>query len=390
MVKVSALALAACAGTALGMVKVPLYRMQSMREAYRESGVVIVDQYDKYSAYMPHNNLGDDDVPIHNYQDAQFFGPLSVGNPPQSMNVIFDTGSSNLWVPSSTCSNCGSHPLYKSSQSSTYAKNGTAFKIMYGSGPVSGFLSSDSVTVGDVTVKEQTFAEITDVSGLGMAYKMGKFDGIMGLAFQSISVDHIPPVFESMVTQGLIDEPVFAFYLSNVAGQDGEMDIGGVDKKHYTGEITYVPLSSETYWAVKLDGIKMGSESMTSCTKAIVDTGTSLLAGPKAEVKALAQKVGAFPFLHGEFLIGCGKAETGPNIDIVLGGKTYTLTPKDYVIKAGPKMCLFAMVGIDVPAPMGPLWILGDPWIRKFYTVFDWKNQRIGFAPAAAADTAEI
>lgn len=378
----SALALA---GSATAMVKIPLFKMQTMRDAYRESGVAIVDQYDKYSEYMPHDNLGKDDpVPIHNFQDAQFFGPLSVGNPPQVMNVIFDTGSSNLWVPSSTCSDCGKHPLYKSASSSTYTKNGTAFHIQYGSGPVDGFLSTDDVQVGDVTVKQQTFAEITDVKGLGMAYKMGKFDGIMGLAWQSISVDHIPPVFESMVQQGLIDDPVFAFYLSNTPGQDGEMDIGGIDKNHYTGEISYVPLSSETYWAVKLDGLNVGGQSMTSTTKAIVDTGTSLLAGPKDEVKALARKVGAFPFLHGEYLIGCDKAQSGPNLDFVIGGKTYTLSPADYVIKAGPKLCLFGMVGIDVPAPMGPLWILGDPWIRKYYTVFDWGQQRIGFATAAA------
>merc|ERR1712196_751448 len=63
-------------------------------------------------------------------------------------------------------------------------------------------------------------------------------------------------------------------------------------------------------------------------------------------------------------------------------GKEYTFAAKDYVIQSG-SVCLFAMLGIDVPAPHGPLWILGDVFMRKYYTVFDWGNKRLGFATAA-------
>jgi len=364
--------LSAIAG-ATAMVSIPLNKMKSMREIYRENGLTMAEPKSKY---------GDDPVDIHNYQDAQFYGPITVGTPGVELNVIFDTGSSNLWVPGTACTDCGSHTLYDSTKSSSYAKNGSAFNIQYGSGPVSGFLSKDNVNVGSVTVKSQTFAEITDVKGLGLAYKAGKFDGILGLAFQSISVDHIPPVFQSMVEQGLVEQPLFAFYLSTTSGVDGSLDFGGIDSKHYTGDITYVPLSSETYWAVKLDGLTIKGTSVTKVTKAIVDSGTSLLAGPKDEVKAIAKLVGATPFLNGEYLIGCKKVDTAPDIDITLGGKQYTLTAKDYIIQTG-SLCLFGMVGIDVPAPMGPLWILGDPFMRKFYTIFDFGQKRLGFATAA-------
>lgn len=302
---------------ASAMVKVPLYKMKTMRQEARESGLAYVGTGLSGSKYS-----GDHPVDVHNYMDAQFYGPISMGTPGQELQMIFDTGSSNLWVPGASCSNCGAHPKYDSSKSGTYEKNGTAFNIQYGSGPVSGFLSRDAVTVGDLTVKGQTFAEVTDVSGLGLAYKAGKFDGILGLAFQGISVDHIPPVFQTMVSQGLVDQPVFAFYLSDVSGADGEMDLGGVDEKHYTGEISYVPLISETYWQIALDAMKIGGESVTTVQKAIVDTGTSLLAGPPAEVKKIAKMVGAHAFLHGEFLIGCDKVNSAPTIDIVLGGKT--------------------------------------------------------------------
>lgn len=375
MFKISVVATLAASASAL--VKVPLTKMTTMRQAYRESGFVESPEMTKFNKY----GATEDNVEIHNYMDAQFYGPISVGTPPVELNVIFDTGSSNLWVPSKQCTNCGSHPTYDDTASSSYGKNGTKFHIQYGSGPVDGFLSSDDVTVGKVLVKQQTFAEITNVQGLGMAYKVGKFDGILGLGWPSIAVDQIPPVFTTMVAQGAVD-PVFSFYLSNTNGVDGELTFGGIDKSHYTGDLTYVPVTAKNYWTIGLDAMTVNGKPVTSVKKAIVDSGTSLIAGPKAEVKALAKMVGAFPFLNGEFLIGCKKAATAPDITITLSGKDYTLTAEDYIIHNGP-LCLFAFVGIDIPAPAGPLWILGDPWMRKYYTVFDYGNSQVGFAKAA-------
>jgi len=298
--------------------------------------------------------------------------------------VIFDTGSSNLWVPSKKCTNCGFHPRYDSYKSSTYVANGSSFKIQYASGPVSGFLTEDSVTVGDVTTKSNVFAEITDVSGLGVAYALGKFDGILGMAYQSISVDHIPTIFQNMLAQKVIDEPVFAFYLSDDPSQAGELDFGGTDPAHYTGSLTYVPVTSQTYWTIAMDDFQVNGKSFTKVHKAVIDSGTSLLAGPTAEVKEIAAAVGAHAFIKGEFLIDCGKIKTGVPISIILSGKTYTLQPVDYIIDVQDTTCLLAMVGLDIPSPTGPLWILGDPWIRKFYSVFDFGQNRLGFAPARA------
>jgi hypothetical protein len=359
------------------LVKIPLYRMKSVREQMREQGIERIEsRYSKYNPDAP------DPVPIHNFEDAQFYGPIAVGTKGQTLNVIFDTGSSNLWVPSKKCTNCGLHPRYDSSKSSTYVANGTSFKIQYASGPVSGFLSQDSVTVGDVTTKSNLFAEITDVSGLGAAYAIGKFDGILGMAYQSISVDKIPTIFQNMLEQKVIDEPVFAFYLSDDTTKLGELDFGGTDPQHYSGDLTYVPVISQTYWTIGMDDFKINGKSYTQVRKAVVDSGTSLLAGPVADIKAIAAAVGAHAFIKGEFLIDCGKITSGVPVDIVLSGQTYTLQPKDYIIDAGSGTCLLGMIGLDVPAPIGPFWILGDPWIRKFYSVFDFGQNRVGFAPA--------
>ena len=196
---------------------------------------------------------------------------------------MLDTGSSNLWVPSSECSSiaCYLHNKYDSSASSTYKKNGTEFSIRYGSGSLSGFVSEDTLKIGDLTIKEQLFAEATNEPGLAFAF--GRFDGILGLGFDTISVNRIEPPFYKMVNQGLLDEPVFAFYLgdANKEGDESVATFGGVDKSHYTGELIKIPLRRKAYWEVDLDAITLGDETADlENTGVILDTGTSLIALP--------------------------------------------------------------------------------------------------------------
>ncbi len=273
--------------------------------------------------------------------------------------------------------------------------NGTKFSILYGSGPVSGFLSEDSFSVGGLNVPDYTFAEINDVTGLGPAFSMGKFAGIAGMAFPTISVDGLPTFFERLVDTGAVTVPEFAFYLEPASGitpaTTGELVLGGADPAHYTGSLTYVDVTSDTYWEVALDGMSLGGKSVTSTKKAIIDSGTSLLAGPTDEVKAIAKAVGAKPFFlnPNEFTVDCSAIDSMPNIDVTLGGKNFTLTAKDYVLNIENVECLFGMTGIDVPAPAGPLWIMGDIFIRKFYSVFHLPSSAhpkgaVAFAPVRA------
>jgi len=321
---------------------------------------------------------GPSSVKINDFQNAQYYGQVSVGTPPQNFNVIFDTGSANLWVPNKKVGLIGllKHK-YDSSKSSTYVKNGTEFKIQYGSGPVSGIWSGDKVTIGDLPIKEQAFAEVENAKGLGLAYGIGKFDGILGLGWGRISVDGVETPFHNIVDQDSLADKVFAFYLGNSA--PGTLVLGGTDQSHYTGDFTYVPLKAEDYWRIALDDLKINGKSYTTTKTAIVDSGTSLLAGPKADVTKIAALVGAKPVIHGEYSIDCNAA--APDLTFVIGGKDYTFAKKDYVINSG-SVCLFAMLGMDIPAPNGPLWILGDVFMRKYYTVFDWGNKRLGFALA--------
>ena len=100
---------------------------------------------------------------------------------------MFDTGSSNLWVPSATCPSndiaCQRHNQYNHNVSSTYVPNGEEFRIVYGSGALAGFLSEDTVGLGDFVITNQTFAEATQEPGL--TFVVAAFDGIMGMAYWS-------------------------------------------------------------------------------------------------------------------------------------------------------------------------------------------------------------
>lgn len=305
--------------------------------------------------------------------------------------MIFDTGSSNLWVPSLTCgSDCGFKPLYRSADSSSYIANGTVFHIEYGSGPVSGFLSTDTLNMGGLLIHNQTFAEINVVSGLGLAFLIGKFDGILGMGWDSISVHGIPTPFTAMMQQGLVHKPMFSFYLSNGDGTVGELTLGGYNEKYFTGNLTWIPLSSRTYWMLELNSFKMDGKQVSDASKVIIDSGTSILAGPSKEVAALAELCGAepFPLRPSQYLIDCALVPNLPKLSIEIGGVFFDLSGEEYVLNV-QGVCLFGFVGIDIPEPRGPLWIMGDIFMRKYYTVHDQAAGRMGFALAKQFHKAE-
>jgi hypothetical protein len=322
-------------------------------------------------------------IVINDYQDAQYYGEISAGTPGQTMSVIYDTGSSNFWAPNKK-KLLSSHKIYDHTKSSTYTANGTAFSILYGSGPVSGFYSSDTVTIGGNALTDYTFAEVNNTKGLGLGYAIGKFDGICGLGWDDISVDGVKTPVRALVDSKSLDENVFAFYLGT-GGAAGELVLGGVNPDRYTGEFSYVPVADSVpgkkgYWALAMDDVQIGGTSVTSVRKAIVDSGTSLLAVPKSDIAAIATKVGAKPLIKGEYTIDCNA--DAPDIDVIINKKTYSIPKEAYIINAGGE-CLFGALGMDIPAPAGPLWILGDVFMRAHYVKFDVDQSRLGFAKLA-------
>ena len=317
-----------------------------------------------------------DDVPLTNFLDSQFFGQIGLGTPQQNFEVVFDTGSSNLWVPSSKCYSlaCWIHKYYKSTASSTYVANGTTFNITYGSGGIEGFFSTDSVTVGGVTATNVSFGEATTLSGI--SFIASQFDGICGMAYQALSVDYEIPLFQYLVDQKLVATPSFSFYLSNTPGKNGSILVfGGIDPTLNTTEFNYVPLTQESYYIVALDDISVNGKSFPkSNMRAIIDSGTSLIVGPILWFDEILRSLPS--------TIDCNAIDTYPDLVFTMGGINYNVPASIYVINESGQ-CLLGLEGMSLPEKFGNTLILGDIFIRAYYTHFDYSNNRVGFAKAA-------
>lgn len=271
------------------------------------------------------------------------------------------------------------HSTYDSGSSSTYKSNGSEFEIHYGSGSLTGFISNDVFTIGDLQVKNQDFAEATEEPGLAFAF--GRFDGILGLGYDTISVNGIVPPFYQMVDQKLIDEPVFAFYLADAEGES-EAVFGGVDKAHYEGKIEYIPLRRKAYWEVDLDSIAFGDEiAELEDTGVILDTGTSLNVLPSSLAELLNKEMGAKKGYNGQYTVDCAKRDSLPDITFNLAGSNYSLPASDYILEVSGS-CISTFQGMDFPAPTGPLVILGDAFLRRWYSVYDLGKNAVGLAKA--------
>jgi hypothetical protein len=364
--------------------------------------------------------LGGENIVIRDLSNAQYYGSVKIGTPGQEFQVVFDTGSADFWVPSVSCTqhvdNCHAKKAYEPDNSSTYAAvlagAKTEFQIQYGSGPVSGEFAVDTVRLADdYVVTDQTFAVVSHTTGLGDTYKMANFDGILGLAFPILSQNpDAPTVLQNLIDQDTsISQHMFGFFLGDNA--DGELTVGGYDENRISGEITWVDLLMATYWVAPVDSIMFGNVAVsTEVSSGIMDTGTSLIYGPPAIAQSMAESLGGQYFAQLQlYLIDCNTEI--PDLVFTIGGKAVTVPGDELMLSDDSGMyCFFTISSMNfgaeessgeladevvdqitrlagvssLPVPDGlDTWLLGDSLLRKIYTVYDFDEQKFGFADLA-------
>lgn len=370
------------------------------------------------------NGKGAENVVLRDLSNAQYYGSVNLGTPAQSLLVVFDTGSSDFWVPGTGCPqesfNCMGKTTFDKSASTTYSNvakgSKSDFSIVYGSGAVQGTFALETVTLAsDYTVEGQTFAIVDSTDGLGQVYQQAKFDGILGLAFPSISQDPgVNTVIPNLKEKGGLDKAMFAFYLGDEA--DGELAIGGVNEDRMEGDINWVDVLTPAYWLVKMDGVKFGDKQVVEDTAGIMDTGTSLIYGPQSQVMAMVKGLGGqFVPQVQLFMIDCDT--NVPDLEFSLGGQSYAVPGEELVIKDNSgQYCFFAVavmmfgeeavkgdlgaLGEDLeeeiveqmspriegpmspipPEYMGNVWLVGDSFLRQVYSCYDVDDKKFGAA----------
>ncbi|XP_036960424.1 pepsin A-like isoform X2 [Acanthopagrus latus] len=355
--------------------RMPLIKGKTARETLQEQG-----KWEEFRKQHPYNPMAKfiqtGTESMTNDADLSYYGVVSIGNPPQSFTVIFDTGSSNLWIPSVYCSSqaCQNHNKFNPQQSSTFKWGDQQLSIQYGTGSMTGYLGSDTVEVGGIYVANQVFG-LSQTEAAFMASMAA--DGILGLAFQSIASDNVVPVFDNMIQQGLVSQPMFSVYLSGNSEQGSEVVFGGTDSNHYTGQINWIPLSSATYWQINMDSVTINGQTV-ACSggcQAIIDTGTSLIVGPTSDINNMNSWVGASTNAYGEATVNCQNIQSMPDVTFTLNGYAFTVPASAYVSQSS----YGCMTGFGQGGSQ-QLWILGDVFIREYYAVFNAQGQSVGLA----------
>jgi len=188
-----------------------------------------------------------------------------------------------------------------------------------------------------------------------------------------------------------MQQPIFAVYLSRKFEDDSEITFGGVREERMESPLTWVPVSVEGYWQFQFTDILVDGKSLNLCKKygkrlcqGVVDTGSSLFMGPEQDVVPLLT---ALKFPH-DTKQNCSDKQVFPKLSFAIGGKTFDMSPDDYMdrssadgLAAGTKECWAHMMPIG-DTGRGPIFVMGMPFLRAFYTAFDVKQKRIGFAVA--------
>jgi hypothetical protein len=325
-------------------------------------------------------------------QSSEYYGQVSVGSPAQKFLVVFDTGSGNLLLPSKECVDeaCTSHKRFDSELSATalqvayadqpttpVAKDGSrdVVTITFGTGEMSGVYIRDNVClgVGDICCKAN-FVAATEESD--EPFSLVPFDGILGLSLPQMAEGEAFSVVDRLVESGVLAEPLFGVFFGN-EGEQSEITFGSYKKEQMATEIFWAPVTIPGYWQVAMDDITLDNKNMGLCSgqkcQVAVDTGTSLLAGPSEVVSALVEKL--------QVADDCSNLQSLPDLGFIVGDHILNLKPEDYVSETVDR-CSVGLMSLDIPPPKGPLFIFGDPFLRKYYTVYDRKKMQVGFALA--------
>ncbi|KAI8840098.1 aspartic peptidase domain-containing protein [Chytriomyces cf. hyalinus JEL632] len=358
-------------------------------------------------------------------KDFVYYIDISIGTPPQKVRVTTDTGSNQLWVGSARCNaaaKCQDKPSFLNESLSETFKNMVPkmppAKIVYGKGSVSGFVATDSIQLGKVTLPNQQFVLVEQQDSPMQQLVNKSSNGIMGLSF----VGGLEPVMfssknrgansktlvHSMIAAGLLAQPMFSMWLGysgsdKVKWNGGEITFGGLNPKRFIGDVEYFPVTRNVtkgyYWSLAIGGVEVQNTKISTAGSlyGIIDSGSSFINVDKStfnRILPLLQRGSSQPtgaqFDPGSRLtqIPCEKVQYLPSFSILFQNSRtrFTIDGSSLAVRKilnGEPVCVLGIVPGAFESPAGSVWIIGDVFLREYYTVYDFsQGGRVGFAMA--------
>ncbi|KAH0545103.1 hypothetical protein GP486_008472, partial [Trichoglossum hirsutum] len=302
-----------------------------------------------------------------------------------------------MFVPSAACRSCVGHLTYNSSLSSTYEANGTEVHEHYGGLYSDGFVSVDTVTVGEgLEIKHQPFEEATSWRPVP-GYWEGAFDSVLGLAVEDPIYDDpyvphvLPGPFSTLAKQGTLDENMFSLLLPLGDHDLGDIMFGGYDEELFEGELSAHPMypSNTTHWQVETtavylehpDGSTLANLSLAGFS-AILEVGYPFIELPEKRgesiINAIIARGRGDDSCHTPH-VPCDEVSDLPLLTFNLAGRNFTLTGEDYIVRTQLPFC-----GEDVYCvPMvgetrsSDVILLGSTFLKHFYSVYNLDKRTI-------------
>ncbi|KAF9335111.1 hypothetical protein BG006_000850 [Podila minutissima] len=302
--------------------------------------------------------------------------------------MVFDTGSSDLWVPTYECASptCMTLARFNSSASSSYRTEGKAFDIRYGDGShVSGSTGMDRVLISGQVVANQSIG-MASVDDTTIAKK--GVDGVVGLGFgRAAIVKGYSTMVETMLTKKVLAQPIVSIWLGrqrvggSTEGSGGAVIFGGVDTTKYVGNFTWVPVVDRNAWKIPFQGVSIAGKNLGLSGNALIDSGTSLIVVPAKAASTFHGHIpGAIDVPQIGWILPCNTS---------VGDLNFTISGQQFRVPAEELIVLFRIPGyaeycksaIDVSKSATDTdWILGASFMKNVYSVFDYRSLSIGLA----------
>ncbi|KAH7910536.1 aspartic peptidase domain-containing protein [Hygrophoropsis aurantiaca] len=379
------------------------------------------------------------EVSLQDIKDLTYYATITTGTPPQSFDVLLDTGTTDFWIGTEACTTCGSvSPLFDTTSSSSFKTLTSAANITYNARTVSGMIAQDTITLGSFTVAQQTFP-INPVFSVAVNHSTNTLangiSGIMGLAFRPASAFDEAPFWENLVNNNQANN-VMSFHYTRAEdnpSNGGAFVLGGTDSSLYIGQIEYQPVPepqgpTPNYWQLPVTALTVQGKSISVPTgNAIIDTGSPYLAAPTEVVQSLYAEIsGSQPLTGSNAGFYAYPCSTDVQVTISFGGTAWAINPKDMnlgtidlsgdsgspgsdsgsgsgssssssgsgtgpmsgiEVRASSQMCVGGIFDIgksDARFSISPSWIIGNVFLKNVYTVLEGGiPPNVGFAKLA-------